>query len=274
MELASHGRGDRLAERGLAHAGRADEAEDGTLDVGLHLLDREVLEDAVLDLLEAVVVGVEDVLGLLDVELHLGALVPGQAHQPVDVGAGDRVFGRGLRHAGEAIEFADRLLLRFLGHLGLLDLLAKLRDLALLIVAVAQFLLDGLHLLAQVVLALVLLQLGLDLALDLVADLQHLEVLDQEAIHSLETLVHGEHLEQLLALGAGERGQAAGHEVGERDGSGCWSEPPCSSARRAGSGRGRPRSGTWRARPGPGPSPRSPCRALSMSLSTSIRALM
>jgi len=41
----------------------------------------------------------------------------------------------------------------------------------LLIVALAQLLLDGLELLAQVILPLVLLELGLDLALNLVADL-------------------------------------------------------------------------------------------------------
>jgi hypothetical protein len=61
------------------------------------------------------------------------------------------------------------------------DLLAQLAALALLVVALAQLLLDRLHLLAQVVLALVLLQLGLDLALDLVADLEHFEVLDRES---------------------------------------------------------------------------------------------
>src|SRR2546422_9875378 len=51
-ELAAHGARDRLAERGLAHARRADEAEDGALRVLAELAHGQVLEDAVLDLLE------------------------------------------------------------------------------------------------------------------------------------------------------------------------------------------------------------------------------
>ena len=59
-ELAAERAGDAAAERGLADAGRSDEAEDRALHVGLQAADREVVEDAVLDLLEAVVVLVED----------------------------------------------------------------------------------------------------------------------------------------------------------------------------------------------------------------------
>ena len=59
-ELAADRAGDRLAERGLADARRADEAEDRAGEVVLQLRDGEVLEDPLLDLLEVVVVLVED----------------------------------------------------------------------------------------------------------------------------------------------------------------------------------------------------------------------
>ena len=62
-ELASGRLGDRLAERGLADAGRADQAEDRSGQLVGALLHREVLDDALLDLLQAVVIGVEDLLG-------------------------------------------------------------------------------------------------------------------------------------------------------------------------------------------------------------------
>jgi hypothetical protein len=59
--------GDRARERSLPDPWRADEAEDRPL----HLLDepahREELEDALFDLVEAVVILVEDALGALDV---------------------------------------------------------------------------------------------------------------------------------------------------------------------------------------------------------------
>jgi hypothetical protein len=62
-ELAVGGLGDRLAERGLADAGRADQAQDRRLQLVDALLHGEVLEDAFLDLLQAVVVLVEHLLG-------------------------------------------------------------------------------------------------------------------------------------------------------------------------------------------------------------------
>ena len=66
LELAAQRARDRLAQRRLADAGRADEAEDrAARDVlaAVELAHGEELEDAVLDLLEAVVVLVEDPRG-------------------------------------------------------------------------------------------------------------------------------------------------------------------------------------------------------------------
>ena len=63
-ELASGRPRDRLAERGLADAGRTDEAQDRAgqlVGAGLH---REILDDALLDLVEAVVIVIEDLLGM------------------------------------------------------------------------------------------------------------------------------------------------------------------------------------------------------------------
>ena len=88
-ELAAHGPGDALAERRLADAGGADEGEDRAADLVREGAHREVLEDALLDLLEAVVVLVEDPGGFLDVELVVRRDVPGQADEPVHVGPDD-----------------------------------------------------------------------------------------------------------------------------------------------------------------------------------------
>ena len=63
---------DRLAERGLADAGRADEAEDRAREVVLQLRDGEVLDDALLHLLEVEVILVEDLLGVVEIEVVLG----------------------------------------------------------------------------------------------------------------------------------------------------------------------------------------------------------
>jgi hypothetical protein len=202
----------------LPTPGGAHEAENRPLDVGFHLADGQVLEDALLDLLEVVVVVVEDLLGLDEIDLGLRPLRPGQSHEPVEVGARHGVFGGGGRHLAQAVQLAQGLLLRLVGHARGFDLVAELVVFALLVVAFAQLLLDGLHLLAQVVLALVLLQLGLDLALDLVADLEHLEVFHQDLVEPIEPRADLEDLQHLLLLRGGQRRQAARDEVGEARG--------------------------------------------------------
>jgi hypothetical protein len=68
-----------LASEVLPTPGRAGEGEDGRLRLLDQGADGEELEDAVLDLLEAVVVLVEDLLGALQIAALLGLLVPGTA---------------------------------------------------------------------------------------------------------------------------------------------------------------------------------------------------
>ena len=167
QELAPHGPGDGLTEGGLAGAGGAHEAEDGALHVGLELAYRQVLDDALLGLLEAVVIGVEDVAHLLEVDLVDAGAVPGQVTQPLDVGA---------RH-------------RVLGQLRVADALLELGEIVVGVVALAQLVADRLELLAQVVLALGLGHLALDLRADLVRELEHLEL----AREQLEHAAHARH---------------------------------------------------------------------------------
>src|SRR5262249_30602185 len=146
-ELAAHGPRDRFAERGLAHAGRADEAKDGFaphrrsggdlagLTTGLPLfaeaLYGEVLEDAVLDLLDIVVVLVEDLPRKPDIDQR--ALVacsqsrrrlPRELEQPVEVRPDDAVLGRCARRSLEPVELALGLLARLVGERRLLEAVA------------------------------------------------------------------------------------------------------------------------------------------------------
>ena len=161
-ELAAGGARDRLAERRLADARRSDEAEDRALQLADQALHGEVLEDALLHLLEAVVILLEDLLGVVDVELVLGVLVPRQRDEPVDVVAHDGRLGGHRRHHLELLQLLLRLLARLGRHLLLLDLLLELLDLVLELVLLAELLLDRPHLLVEVVLLLGLLHLLLD----------------------------------------------------------------------------------------------------------------
>ncbi|OLB99686.1 MAG: hypothetical protein AUI15_08465 [Actinobacteria bacterium 13_2_20CM_2_66_6] len=159
-ELAPHRAGDRVPQRRLAHAGRADEAEDGLASafggaaVLAQLPHREVLDDALLHLVEVVVVVVEDRASLRHVDLAACGRVPRQRDHQVEVGSDDRRLRRRAGDALEARDLALGLALGLGGKSGLGDPLAKLGQLGLVAIELAQLALDGLQLLAQEVLAL------------------------------------------------------------------------------------------------------------------------
>ena len=199
-EAAAHGAGDGLAERGLAHAGRTHEAEDGAADLVDQLLHGQVLEDPLLGLLQPVVILVEDPLGLGDLQLVLGLLVPGEREDPVDVVAHHGRLGAHRAHHLELLELLLDLEGGLLGHLLVLDLLLELLDLVLELVALTQLLLDGLHLLVEVVLLLRLLHLLLDAGADLLLDLQDLDLALHQLVELLEPLGRGLGLEDGLLV--------------------------------------------------------------------------
>ena len=124
-------------------------------------------------------IGIEDLFGLQDVDFAAGSLGPGQHRQPLDVVARERVVGGHGRHTRQAAQFLQRFFLDVLGHARGFDLLAQLFGVALAFVLLAQFFLDRLHLLAQVVLALRLLHPVLHFGLDLVAQLLDFEFFGQ-----------------------------------------------------------------------------------------------
>ena len=158
---------------------------------------------------------VEDDRGLADVEVVVGRDVPGQADEPVDVGPDDADLGRGGGDPAHPVDLLERPRLDLLGHARALDLLAELVDLGLLRVVLAELALDGLQLLAEDVLALGLVHLGLDLGLDAALQLEDLDLAGEERRHELEALDDVERLEQLLAL-LGGHVRAVRDHVGEQ----------------------------------------------------------
>ena len=186
--------GDRLADRGLAGAGRADQRQDRAgalvvLDAALlaQLAHGDVLDDAVLDVLEAGVVGVEHLARVRRVEPLLGALAPRHGEQPVEVGADHRRLAATARPCARAAPSSRSACSRTSsGMLGLLDLRAVLLDDRA--VVLAELLADRLHLLAQEVLALLLLGAGLDVVADAAAHLQLGQALALELERELEPL--------------------------------------------------------------------------------------
>jgi hypothetical protein len=106
-----------------------------------------------------------------------------------------------------------RLFLYVLRHSGGIDLLPQLVRFALPLVLLTQFLLDGLELLAQVVVALRLLHLVLHLGLDLGAQLLHFDLLGQVAVQELQPGCDARRLQQLLLVVGGQERQRRSHKV-------------------------------------------------------------
>ena len=79
-----------------------------------------------------------------DVQVVLGGGLPGQADHPVQVGLDDRVLGGLGGHLAHAVELALGLLLGLFRHARGRDAPLELLDLGLLLVPLAQLLLDGL----------------------------------------------------------------------------------------------------------------------------------
>ena len=173
-EFAPRGLGDRATERGLADARWADEAQDRPLQLVGARLHGQIFDDPVLDLFQREMILVEDVLRLLEVVLDLALLAPGQTQQHVEIVAHDRGFGRHGLHRLELLELRRGLGARFLAELGLGNLLGQFGEfVAFLAFAIAQFALDRLQLLVEIIFALGLLHLPLHAAANLLLHLQH-----------------------------------------------------------------------------------------------------
>ena len=194
--------------------GRAGEAEDRPLHVLLELADGQVFEDPLLDLLQVVVVGVEDLAGPAEVEPVAARLRPGEDGEPVEVGPDDRVLGRAGVHPGEPVDLALGLGQDLGGGLGLLELLPELVQLGVVRLALAELVLDRLDLLAEEVVALGLGDLRADLLLDLARELQDGELPGEELAELLQPGPDVGLGQELLLLLDRER-QARAEQVGQ-----------------------------------------------------------
>jgi hypothetical protein len=197
--------------RRLARAGRPDQRQDRArapvgLDAALlaQLGDRDVLDDPVLHVLEAGVVGIQHLAGVQRIEPLLGADAPRHREQPVEVVADHRRLGRALAHPLEPAELLLGLLAHGLRHPRLGDLRAVLVDDGA--VVLPELLADRLHLLAQDVLALLLLDALVDVVANALAQLHQRQALTLQAQRELEPLGHLDGLEELDLLLEGEVG--------------------------------------------------------------------
>jgi hypothetical protein len=203
IELAPDRLADRLAERRLAGARWADETENGSVRIAAaQLAHGEILDDPLLGFVQTVVPVVERALNFLEVDLFFpGFSIPWKREDPVEIRPDHLVFTRRRRQHSHAFRLAPRFLSDLLRQLGFLDLLEQIDRFLLAGVGFAQLGLNRAQLLAQIELALVLLDLDLRLALDVFHDAgaRHLALQPRE--DEPQTLAHVQPLEYLVLVG-------------------------------------------------------------------------
>src|SRR6202040_988403 len=212
-EVAAGRLRDRLAERGLADARRTDQAQDRPGQLVGALLDGEIFDDALLDLLDPVMVVVENLLGVDEILVDLRLLIPRDRQQPIEVVAHDGAFRGRRRYVPELLELVRRLFARLLREVCLLDLVLDLGELVGAFLVTDLFL-DRLHLLVEKKLALALPDLLLNAGADALLDLEHRDFTLHQAEHLLQPRGDRRSLQDRLPVGNLE-GQVRGDRVGE-----------------------------------------------------------
>src|ERR1700691_4440687 len=89
---------DGLAERGLADTWRTDEAQNRPGQLIGALLDGEILDDTLLDFVQAEMISVQNRLRGREILLDLRPLLPRDRQKPIKVIPDDRGFSRHRRH--------------------------------------------------------------------------------------------------------------------------------------------------------------------------------
>ena len=157
---------------------------------------------------------VENLLRLRNIGGDTGLLAPGERDQRIEIRADHGRFCGHRAHLTELIQFLKRLILRFRAHPGGFDLLLVVVRHVVPVIPLPEFLLNGLHLLIQIVVSLVLLHLLLHTAVNPLLHLLDFGFAAKEAEEFGKRAVQVIRLEQLLLRGHRDR-ELLHHDIGE-----------------------------------------------------------
>ena len=144
---------------------------------------------------------IEDFLRGVQIFPYTAFLVPRNCQNPVEVVAHNSGFRRHGAHLLELLQLSQCLFVGVLRQLCLGDAVFEFPHIVFAVFAVAEFLLNGLHLLVQIILALRLLHLALDARADALFDLKHADFAFHQRIDAFQTFGGRGQFEELLLLG-------------------------------------------------------------------------
>ena len=153
---------------------------------------------------------IENLPGLVQVQVVLGGFVPGQFTHPLQIIADHLVIRGGGRRALEAVQLPVRLLLGVGGQLRFLQFELNLVDLPEAVVRFPQFLLQRLDVLPEVKILLGLVHLALDLGLNLFPQFQDFQFPVDEDQNFMQAFLDVNGLQQALLFFLGDVHTARG----------------------------------------------------------------
>src|SRR5262249_42169414 len=115
LKFAPHSTGNRFTEGRFTDTGRPNQAENWRPRLRIELEHGEMLEDALLDFFQAIVVFVEDLAHALKLDGIGRTFAPGQFQDQFEVGARNLKVRSGGRHAFQTGQLALRLGTDFVG---------------------------------------------------------------------------------------------------------------------------------------------------------------
>ena len=208
--------GNGIGNRGFTHAGRADQTENLGRHGRCHLANRDGLQNPLLHLFKTEMVLLQNFPGCSHIHPFLGSDIPGKFQNRIQIIAQDSTLGRAEGLLFQPVHILQKLLLLLLRKLQCLNLLGICIEF-IGVLAFAQFLTDHPHLLAQIVIPLILVDVGTGPLMNLRFHFQHFDLVTQELYRQLQPL-HGIHHAKkfcfFLIVDAGILADGVGNETG------------------------------------------------------------
>src|SRR5256885_11669666 len=125
-KLAAERVRNRLAETGLADAGRPEETKNRAVTLRIELAHGQIFDQPLFNFFQIVVVAIEDLLRLIEIKIVFAQFVPRQIGDDLDVTDNHRKFWTRRRNEIESLQFALGLFHHFLWRLRFFEALAQL----------------------------------------------------------------------------------------------------------------------------------------------------
>ncbi len=194
------GPGNGFRDGCFSDTGRSDKTKDGSLHILRQLPYGQIFDNPLLHLFQSVMILIQNSGRVFQIQIVFRFHIPWQIQNPVQIGPDHRAFRGSRSHFGQSIQLLGGLFMSFLRQICFSYLFFVFLYFACLAVTFAQFLLDRLKLLSQVIFPLYLVNLFFHPQIDLVLDLQYLNFPHQHIVQGFQPFHGMERFQNILLI--------------------------------------------------------------------------